>query len=82
MLTGKLRSLTFLSPVKEYSRPEQHFGADGLTEHGVHTEDIAAVDTSEILILSSMAFRKFSYAHFEIAHKIIRTIRSKHINRK
>jgi predicted GNAT family N-acyltransferase len=57
LLTGKLRSLTFLSPVKEYSRPGQHFGADGLTEHGVHTEDIAAVDTSDILKILNWQYR-------------------------
>jgi predicted GNAT family N-acyltransferase len=76
LISGKLRSLTFINPLKEYALPGEHFGANGLNEHGMHTEDIAAIQASEILVLSGMAFRKFFYTHFDVAHKIIRNINS------
>lgn len=76
LLSGKLRSLTFINPLKEYALPGEHFGANGLNEHEMHTEDIAAIQASEILVLSGMAFRKFFYTHFDIAHKIISNIRN------
>ncbi|GBG55596.1 hypothetical protein SPFL3102_03179 [Sporomusaceae bacterium FL31] len=70
LISGKLRSLTFLRPVKEYSIPGQRFGANGLTEHNKHTEDIIAIDSGEILILSGIAFQRFYHTHPEVAHKI------------
>ncbi len=71
LLSGKLKSLTFQRPVKEYTTSGQHFGANGLTEHNKHTESIAAMSTSEILVLSGIAFQKFYRSHPDIAHKII-----------
>lgn len=73
LLSGKLKSLTFQRPVKEYKRPGQHFGANGLTGHNKHFEDIAAVDSVEILVLSGMAFQKICHAYPEIAHKIVQS---------
>ncbi|MDF2571905.1 MAG: cyclic nucleotide-binding protein [Sporomusa sp.] len=76
LISGKLKSLTFHHPVKEYTIPGQHFGANGLTEHTIHTEDIAAVDSAEILVLSGLAFQKFFYSQPEIAHKIVQSLLS------
>ena len=75
LLSGKLTSLTFLHPSKEYTKPGQHFGANGLTEHTKHTEDIAAVDSVEILILSGLAFQKFFHAQPDIAHKLVQSVK-------
>lgn len=72
LLSGSLKSLTFQNPVKEYTIPGQHFGANGLTEHNNHIEEIVTMTQSEILILTSYAFPKFSNANLDIAHKIIR----------
>jgi len=71
LLSGQLESMTFIKPKKEFTRPGQPFGANGLTEHNKHTEDIAAVDSSEILILSGLAFQRFCHTDLEIAHKVI-----------
>jgi predicted GNAT family N-acyltransferase len=73
LLSGRLKSLTFQRPVKEYTAPGQHFGANGLTEHTKHTEDIVAIEAAEILVLSGMAFQRFFHSHPEIAHKIVQT---------
>ncbi|GBG56960.1 hypothetical protein SPFL3102_02301 [Sporomusaceae bacterium FL31] len=78
LLSGQLKSLTFLNPVKEYHIRGCHFGANGLTEHTKHTEDITAIDSSEILALSGISFQKFSYSHPEIAHKIVQNIINLH----
>lgn len=74
LLSGKLKSLTFLHPVKEYFLPGQNFGANGLTEHNKHTEDIVATESAEILILSGTSFQKFSHSNPEIAHKVVQSI--------
>lgn len=74
LISGRLKSLTFLHPAKEYSLAGCHFGANGLTEHNKHTEDIAAIDSAEILAISGIAFQKFSHASPEIAHKIVQSI--------
>lgn len=74
LISGKLKSLTFHRPVKEYTLPGQHFGANGLTELNKHTEDIAATNSAEILVLSGFSFRKFYHSYPEIAHKIVQTI--------
>ncbi|WP_371367697.1 hypothetical protein SRRS_15410 [Sporomusa rhizae] len=74
LLSGRLKSLTFLSPAKEYVTPGQHFGANGLTEQNTHTEDIAAISSTEILALSGIAFQKFYHSHPDIAHKIVKNI--------
>lgn len=74
LISGRLQSLTFHRPVKEFLIPGQHFGANGLTEHAKHTEDIMAIDTAEILVLSGIAFQKFSNSYFDIAHKVVRSI--------
>ncbi|SEP43930.1 cyclic nucleotide-binding domain-containing protein [Propionispora vibrioides] len=71
LLSGKLKSLTFQRPAKEYARPGQHFGANGLTEHNKHTEDIIVTSPAEILVLSGMAFQRFFHSYPEIAHKIV-----------
>ncbi|MCC5468219.1 N-acyl amino acid synthase FeeM domain-containing protein [Pelosinus baikalensis] len=75
LLSGKLQSLTFLNPVKEYISG-QHFGANGLTEHNKNTEDIAAITPTQILVLSGMAFPRFFHSQPNIAHKIVQTMRS------
>ncbi|WP_371377747.1 Crp/Fnr family transcriptional regulator [Sporomusa aerivorans] len=72
LLSGRLKSLTFQRPLKEYLTPGQHFGANGLTEHNKHTEEIAATSSAEILALSGIAFQKFCRSHPDIAHKIVR----------
>jgi len=74
LISGRLESLTFQRPVKKYALPGQHFGANGLTEHNKHTEDIIAIDSVEILVLSGMAFQKFFHSHPDIAHKIVQNI--------
>lgn len=74
LISGRLKSLTFLNPTKEYITPGQHFGANGLTEQNIHTEDIAAISSTEILALSGIAFQKFYRSHPEIAHKIVKNI--------
>lgn len=74
LISGRLKSLTFLHPVKEYALPGQNFGANGLTEHTKHIEDIIATDASEILVLSGMAFQKFFHSHPDIAHKVVQSI--------
>ena len=71
LLSGRLKSLTFQRPIKEYITPGQHFGANGLTEHNKHTEDIAAISSAEILVLSGICFQKFHHSHPDIAHKIV-----------
>lgn len=76
LVTGKLKSLTFLRPTKYYDLPGQHFGANGLTEHDKNNEDIVAIDSSEILVLSSLAFPKFFSSHQDIAHKIVQRLRT------
>ena len=74
LISGMLKSLTFQCPVKRYTLPGQHFGANGLTEHTKHTEDIATIDSTEILILSGMAFQKFFHSYPDIAHKIVQSM--------
>jgi hypothetical protein len=74
LISGRLKSLTFLHPVKEYSLPGQSFGANGLTEHNKHTEDIIANDSAEILVLSGVAFQKFFHSYPEIARKVVQSI--------
>jgi predicted GNAT family N-acyltransferase len=76
LISGKLKSLTFQHPIKEYTSPGQHFGANGLTEHNKNTEDIVAVTSVQILVLSGMAFPRFFHSHPNIAHKIVQTMRS------
>jgi CRP-like cAMP-binding protein len=74
LISGSLKSLTFHRPIKEYITPGQHFGANGLTEHTKHTEDIAAISFAEILVLSGIAFQKFYHSHPDIAHKTVESI--------
>lgn len=74
LIAGKLRSLTFYHPSKHYNSPGQYFGGNGLTGQNAHTEDIIAVSPSELLVLSGLAFRRFSHAYPDIAHKIVRNI--------
>ena len=74
LIYGRLKSLTFYRPFKEYTLPGQHFGANGLTERTKHTEDIVAIDCSEILVLSGMTFQKFFHSHPDIAHKIVQNM--------
>jgi hypothetical protein len=74
LISGKLKSLTFHRPTKEYTFPGQPFGANGLTELNKHTEDIAATNSAEILVLSGFSFQKFYHSSPEIAHKIVQTI--------
>jgi len=74
LISGKLKSLTFIRPTKEYLTPGQTFGANGLTEHNKHTEDIAAVSSAEVLALSGVSFQKFTRTNPEIAHKIIQNL--------
>jgi predicted GNAT family N-acyltransferase len=74
LISGKLRSLTFQHPFKEYTISGQHFGANGLTEHNKHTEDIEAVNSVKILVLSGIAFPRLFHSHPDIAHKIVRTL--------
>jgi len=76
LISGKLKSLTFHYPIKEYTAPGQHFGANGLTEHNIHTEDIAAVTSTQLLVLSGAAFPRFFHSHPDIAHKIVLTLSS------
>jgi hypothetical protein len=74
LLSGKLKSLTFRHPITEYTLSGQNFGANGLTEHNKHTEDIEAVGFVELLVLSGMAFPRFLHSHPDIAHKIVRNL--------
>lgn len=72
LLSGMLKSVTFRCPAKHYL-PGQHFGANGLTGHNVHSEDIVAMSATEILVLSGLAFPRFSHAYPEIAHKVVKS---------
>jgi hypothetical protein len=74
LISGRLKSVTFICPATEYTSHGQHFGANGLTEHNKHTQKIAAIDSTEILVLSGIAFRKFFHSYPEIADKIVRSI--------
>lgn len=74
LISGQLKSLTVLHPVNEYTVPGQPFGANGLTAHNEHTEDIAVIEAAEILVFSGLSFQKFCYSHPEIAHKIAERI--------
>jgi hypothetical protein len=74
LISGKLKSETFYRPVREYTFPGQCFGANGLTEHKINTEDIVASESSEILVFSGFAYQKFFYSYPEIAHKVVRSI--------
>lgn len=74
LISGRLKSLTFKRPLKEYALPGQHFGANGLTGHNRHTEDIAATSPAEILVLSGVAFQKFYHSYPDIAHKIVQSL--------
>lgn len=74
VISGRLKSLTFKHPTKEYTTPGQHFGANGLTERNTQTEDIMAVTSAEILVLSGTTFQKFYRSQPEIAHKIVQNI--------
>ncbi len=76
LLSGKLKSLTFHHPIKEYTVSGQHFGTNGLTEHNKNTEDITAITSTQILVLSGMAFPRFFHSQPDIAHKIVQTMRS------
>lgn len=73
LLSGRMKSLTFRNPAKYYL-PGQHFGANGLTGHNAHREDIVASSASEVLLLSGIAFPKFSHVYPDIAHKVVKTI--------
>lgn len=46
--------MTFRNPAKYYL-PGQHFGANGLTGHNVHREDIVAASVTEVLVLSVLS---------------------------
>lgn len=72
LLSGSLKSLTFENPIREYTIPGQYFGANGLTGHNKHTEDIVTTSQAEILVLTGFAFPRFSNANLDIAHKIIK----------
>lgn len=74
LISGMLKSSTFLHSVKEYSSPGQNFGANGLTDHNKHTENIAVFEFAEILVLSGIAFQKFVHSHPVIAHKVVQNI--------
>ena len=72
LLSGSLKSLTFKNPIKEYTIPGQFFGANGLTEHNKHLEEIVTTTQSEILVLTGFEFPKFTNANLDIAHKIMK----------
>lgn len=71
LLNGKLQSKTLINP-KKYYVAGNYFGANGLIEQNKHTEDIAAVTTSQVLVLTGLGFQRFTHSHFEIAHKIVK----------
>lgn len=74
LLSGSLKSLTFINPIREFKIPGQYFGANGLTGHNKHTEEIVTTTQSEILVLTGFAFPRFSNANLDIAHKVIKKI--------
>lgn len=76
LVSGELKSLTFYRPLRHYTTPGQHFGANGLTEHNRHTEDIITTVSSEILVLSGIVFQKFRHSYPDIAHKVVRNLRT------
>lgn len=71
LLSGRLKSLTYLKPEYHYQKPGSHFGADGLAGHHKHTETIESQTESQILILTGLSFQRYSNSHFDTAHKII-----------
>jgi predicted GNAT family N-acyltransferase len=76
LLSGTLKSSTFINPIKEYAVPGMAFGANGLTEHNKDYEEIAAISQAEILVLTGSAFQRFYHTNPETAHKIVQNIRS------
>lgn len=77
LLSGKFKSLTIVNPIREFDKPGQVIGVNGLTEHNIHIENIVAVTSIKILVLTGLTFPKYSNAHFDTAHKIIKNILSK-----
>lgn len=76
LLSGSLRSLTFVNPTLSYRLPGSHFGANGLTEHNKHQDSIMTQCACEILVLTGLAFQKLRITQPELAHKIIRNVQS------
>jgi len=54
--------------------PGEHFGANGLLDKAVHTLDIIAAATTEILVFSRQYFAKFRRTKPEVAFKILRNL--------
>lgn len=71
LISGSLKSLHTSGLDHQIILPGQSFGANGLVYHPMHTEDIIAITDTELLVLSSLAFPKFSHSYPSIANKII-----------
>lgn len=72
LISGKLKSSALHH--KEYSLPGQHVGTNGLTAHNKHSENVVAITSTQLLILSGTVFSRFSHSHPEISNKIIKNI--------
>lgn len=75
LLSGKFRSLTFKSPVKNYVSPGQRVGAQGLLGHDIQVEDIVSVGNSELFVLSGLSFPKFAVLYPKIADLILNNLK-------
>jgi predicted GNAT family N-acyltransferase len=74
LISGQLRSANISNSVTTHITPAHAIGVNGLVNHPKHTEDIFATTTTEILVLSSLAFPKFSNANPNIANNILQNI--------
>jgi len=74
LIAGQLASVSASNIVSNQISPAHAIGVNGLVNHPKHTEDIVAVTDTELLVLSSLAFPKFSNAHPTVANKIIQNI--------
>lgn len=73
LLSGKLQILNAY-PGANKIHPGQHFGALGLVDHTINTQDIIADTLADILVLSRMCFPKFHRRHSAIANQVLNNL--------
>lgn len=76
LISGQLTLANTSNLVTTYIAPAHAIGVNGLVNHPKHTEDIFATTTAEILVLSSLAFPKFSNANPNTTNKIMQNMAS------
>ncbi|SDD46834.1 GNAT family N-acyltransferase [Sporomusa acidovorans] len=73
LLSGELQ-ITNAGPSANRIHPGQHFGAVGLVDHTIHTQDIMATTMTDILVLSRICFPKFQRRYPAIAHQVLNNL--------